>query len=420
MYVHKEILNMKTDTIVAKVVLTMLLLALPASASDYTLGVYGNANEDDTINMQDVTYTELIILEYRDITELSDAKYDGKINMQDVTQIELVILGKEKELTVLDSDDRVVTVRKPVKRAVLLCTYVAEAVRVLEAQNEIAGVYSLINQDAVYFPELSKLPDVGFPADYEAILSLDPDMVIVFSKGAEHAKKLPGIAVVRLPVWKPDVFIEELVKLGYIFGRVDEAECYIYDFHDRYLDFIIEQTEGLSEDKLPNVYVGRSEDLYSSYGAKSGAQQMIDICGGKNILADLDAAGRVQIDPEDVVEKNPDVIIRYIKQTDAGYDYDEPSKIKILWEDTVNRPELAKVNAVTDGRVYVIDVGLNYGLDYPIAMAYWAKWIHPALFEDLDPSAIHQEFLTEFQGLDYDLNEHGVFVYHQEEHPDGK
>ena len=40
-----------------------------------------------------------------------------------------------------------------------------------------------------------------------------------------------------------------------------------------------------------------------------------------------------------------------------------------------------------------------------------AKWFHPELFEDLDPQAIHQEFLTEFQRLDYDLDERGVFVY---------
>ncbi len=40
-----------------------------------------------------------------------------------------------------------------------------------------------------------------------------------------------------------------------------------------------------------------------------------------------------------------------------------------------------------------------------------AKWFHPELFEDLDPQAIHQEYVTEFQGLDYDLSEHGVFVY---------
>ena len=70
-------------------------------SGDYTLPIFGNANEDDFINMQDVTYTELIILEYRDRTELSDAKHDGKINMQDVTQIELITLGKQKEIWIL-------------------------------------------------------------------------------------------------------------------------------------------------------------------------------------------------------------------------------------------------------------------------------------------------------------------------------
>ena len=81
---------------VAMGLMLMLTLALPAAASDYTLEIFGNANEDDTINMQDVTYTELIILEYRDRTDLADGKYDGKINMQDVTQIEHSIPWKRE------------------------------------------------------------------------------------------------------------------------------------------------------------------------------------------------------------------------------------------------------------------------------------------------------------------------------------
>ena len=146
---------------------------------------------------------------------------------------------------------------------------------------------------------------------------------------------------------------------------------------------------------------------------------MIDLCGGRNILADIDA-GNVKIDPEEIVTKNPDIIIRHLKATDAGLKYDDPSIIKALWEDTVNRPELADVNAVKNNRVYIIDSGLNYGLDYPIAMAYWAKWFHPDLFEDLDPMAIHQEYLTDFQGLDFDVSNHGIFVYHPELYPDGR
>ena len=51
---HKNlVMNMKTS-ILAGVIIILLLLTLPAAASDYTLGVFGNANEDDTVNMQDV------------------------------------------------------------------------------------------------------------------------------------------------------------------------------------------------------------------------------------------------------------------------------------------------------------------------------------------------------------------------------
>ncbi|MCD6145178.1 MAG: hypothetical protein J7J03_02090, partial [Methanosarcinales archaeon] len=117
---------MKTNIILAGIAMTLLLLALPSTASDYTLDVFGNANGDDTINMQDVTYTELIILEYRDRTDLADAKYDGGINILDVTQIELIILGREKELTLIDSADRTITVKKPVESTVVCFPHALE------------------------------------------------------------------------------------------------------------------------------------------------------------------------------------------------------------------------------------------------------------------------------------------------------
>ena len=134
----------------------MLLLVLPAAASDYMLGVFGNANEDDTINMQDVTYTELIILEYRDRTELSDAKYDDKINMQDVTQIELVILGGELELTIVDYVDRAVTIKKPIERMVVPAnSYPIEAIRMLGEKDKIVSINRNVKKRVVFFQRLA-------------------------------------------------------------------------------------------------------------------------------------------------------------------------------------------------------------------------------------------------------------------------
>jgi hypothetical protein len=57
-----------------------------ASEDDYVLGVYGNANEDDTIDMRDLTYVKLIFFGKKPETELADAKYDGKINPLDFIQ----------------------------------------------------------------------------------------------------------------------------------------------------------------------------------------------------------------------------------------------------------------------------------------------------------------------------------------------
>ena len=42
----------KVNIIFLGITMTMLLLALPAAASNYTLGIFGNANEDETSHIR--------------------------------------------------------------------------------------------------------------------------------------------------------------------------------------------------------------------------------------------------------------------------------------------------------------------------------------------------------------------------------
>jgi iron complex transport system substrate-binding protein len=44
-------------------------------------------------------------------------------------------------------------------------------------------------------------------------------------------------------------------------------------------------------------------------------------------------------------------------------------------------------------------------------MEYMAKIFHPELFAELDPVATHQEYLTRFMRIDFNLDESGVFFY---------
>jgi iron complex transport system substrate-binding protein len=89
-------------------------------------------------------------------------------------------------------------------------------------------------------------------------------------------------------------------------------------------------------------------------------------------------------------------------------------------EDITSRPEWSCLSAVKNEDIYAIHLDLSYGLSRPVAMIYLAKWLHPDLFEDLDPLAAHQELVDEYLGIDFDVYQQGVFVYHPKEHPDGR
>ena len=404
-----------------------------ASEDNYVLGVYGNANEDDTIDMRDLTYVKLIFFGKKPETELADAKYDGKINPLDFIQIKLIIVGKEKVITIVDEADRIVTIDMPVERIVSArFGYAAEVMRALGAKDKIVGVGKYLASMEIYFPELSKLPNVGAGSsmDYEMILSLNPDLVITTqSKPTGHAEKLPGIPVVAFNFYTQKKMNEEVKKLGYILRKKDEAKYFTDSFHKKYTNLIKTRTEGLSEEERPRVYVERHHKAYKTYAGtcKDGTgyvQQVIDMAGGRNIFADITVSGSsiFDVDPEEVVKRNPDIIIKYISAytKNAGYWMDDPSQAKATRDEIMSRPELANVNAVKNGRVYMINMGITAGPGYPIGNAYFGKWLQPELFEDLDTQAIHQEYLTEFQGLDFDVSKHGVFVYHPELYPDGR
>ena len=425
---------MKTSTLVG-ITMTMLLLALPAAASDYTLDIFGNANEDDTINMQDVTYTELIILEYRDKTELSDAKYDGKINMQDVTQIELTILGKEKELTVIDAMEHIVTVKKPLRSVIVFVPGQFETLRSLNAADTVVGMPQDKVWDPVFFPEMSELTSLGYKwdADIETILSLHPDAAILHTddrqlkvRGALE-KTDPNIALLTFACtntpleptrFPPDIssvysYPKEVRMLGYIFDKREEAEEFS-DWYEDILNSIKEEVDTIPEEDKPKVYYE-----FTKYSCRDHNYRVI-CAGGKNIFG----MGR-KFDPEAVIDRDPEIIVNLPMRIKGGYDKDadDITELRDVWGDFMNpddpeyRLELAKVSAVRNNRIYILanvfstaSSGAN-GARCFIEVAYMAKWFHPTLFEDLDPKAIHQEYLTRFQGLDIDLDEKGVFVY---------
>ena len=393
-----------------------------ASEDDYVLGVYGNANEDNNIDMRDLTYVKLIFFGKKPETELADAKYDGKINPLDFIQIKLIIVGKEKELTVIDCVDRIVTVKKPLRRIVVCKGAAIETMRSLKATDKIVGVTDSVIKNEVFFPEFSDYPSVGsgWSPDIEIIVALRPDAVII--SGGRRFMVKPTVDVLEsadIPVFcsllnRLEDYREEAVMFGYILNKEKEAAEFI-DFREKILTSVKEKGENIPEEKKPKVYFMPSfkDGVYYIYGMHAH----IAMTGGKDIFADQPGK-YMSVDTEAVMERDPDIIIRVAPSTagGCGVDADDTAELKALRDEIMSQPELQKVKAVKDEKVYIIANHLvsffgASGCRNFLQIAYQAKWFHPELFKDLDPKATHQEYLTRFQGLDIDLDEKGVFVY---------
>nr|CBH39907.1 putative ABC transporter, solute binding protein [uncultured archaeon] len=403
---EKEKMKIKIVMLIGLALCTMLLVS-PALASDTgTLEIYGNANEDDTIDMRDLTYVKLIFFGKKPETELADAKYDGKINPLDFIQIKLIIVGKEKELTFVDSSDRTVTVNKPLKTTVALTYPVAEAIKIVRADDKVVGVSSDIAKRKVFFPGLSKLPSAGEASspDVEKILELNPDIVCTgrllgVSDGLEE--QLPDtIALARWDMGRLEMMTNNVRKLGYIFDMEEEAELFC-EFYQEYIDDTIkERVDKIPDDDKQRVYVEHIKN-YNAFCTGSAGHEVCEAAGCINIAADLPRLSErpiVEVDKEWLVKQNPQVIVKTVlcKPGICGYDADNAAKMKELWEDFVNRPGWENMTAVNTDRAYLIDMDLVGSTANFVSAAYMAKWFYPELFADLDPQAVHQEYMTRF------------------------
>jgi len=318
--------------------------------------------------------------------------------------------------TIVCADGREMTAYKPIERIVVLSDPQADAIRVLGAEDCVIGVSSGIAAETVLLPVMCRKPVVGTSSkpDPEAILALKPNIVITYrtwNLGLPE-KIEPDVRVVRLDFTDPDNLTDDMRKLGYLLEKEAQAEEFI-KWHSGYMEVIKNRTELIPNTDKPRVYLELYPNIwrYKTFSKDSTGDRQCTIAGGINIARDL-FEGSPTLDPEWVLEQNPDVVIQVVtSKLPSGYDCDDPAGMKRILDDLTSRPELADVSAVKGERVHVVASDIRCGVQQVVSIAYFAKWLHPDIFEDMDPQAIQQEYLERFQRIDFNVSERGVFVY---------
>jgi iron complex transport system substrate-binding protein len=414
-----------------------LLIALGASVStlgagaDFTLGIFGNANMDDTIDEKDIAYVEGVIKGTNEATNLSDANYDGKIDAQDIEQINEILNESEKELILIDSAGRIVALKMPVERIIPLSSNAPEAIGLLSASDKIVGITQDVKDRNYDFPDLQDRQVIGKGSDpnYEMIGkvaqkggTIPQDIIVIafsykdYPYGAfgvdENLAPLKNISVIALDFYKQETLNEEVTQLGFILKNVEAAKKFI-DWHDQQLSKIDEAIRDLP---VPKVYLESNSKgglgALSTYGNGSGTDQLLKAAKGYNIIREN--VMYPKIDWEQVVSLDPDVIIKtdYLKSSDTKPGWTSaPSADAVTLEairnDILSRPGANNISAVKSGRVYILRAEILYGLSNLFGLSYMAKLIHPEA--SLNPEGANKEYRT-MSGL-ADYSDDREFVY---------
>lgn len=312
-------------------------------------------------------------------------------------------------ITITDNAGRNVTVTVPVQRIVSLNSGLTEMLCVLGAQGKIIG------RDATSTmpPSILSVPVVGensYQPNVEAILELKPDIIFADSMLAYNTVAMQQLEGAGIPIFisdptdpKPtprsnttvvDFTCNLLMKMAMIVGGEMRASEYI-QLAQYYNNLVKQRIASLPNEKRPKVMW----EWYAPYW--TFISPAIYHAGGINIAENMTVYAPV-MSPEFVVEQNPQVIIRMISS--PTHDLNDFVKI---WQEIMSRPELQNVDAIKKGRVYICDWKLRDGILAVVGYLYFAKWIQPTLFEDVDPAKVMAEIYQRFFGITVE----GTFVY---------
>lgn len=248
-------------------------------------------------------------------------------------------------VTIKDAIDNDVVIDAKPEKIVSLIPSNTEIVFSLGMGDTVVGVNDFDN----YPPEVAEIEKIGgMDFNVEKIISLKPNLVLAHASGVHNSKE--GLQQLRdagltVLVVNDAVSFEEvydsITMIGTATGEKEEAEKIIAGMKDKVEEFKAKAQEIKDEDKKSVfIEISPAPEIYAA-GSNTFMNEMLSFINAKNTVTE---EGWPKLDPEAVIEKNPDVII-----TTHGYYTENPV------EDVLKRDGWQDITAVKNKQVFNVD-----------------------------------------------------------------
>ena len=301
-------------------------------------------------------------------------------------------------ITVTDHHDNVVEVPTNAQRIAVcdilplpsvLCVFFDSAEKLvgIAPSSMSAAQNSLLSQ---LYPEILNAQTGymnGTDVNTEELMQLAPDVVFYSASNPSLGEKLTASGFCAVAVsankWQYNC-IETLNNwiglLSQIFPENDRAAlCRSYS-EDVYA-MVQERVKDIPDDERARAFFlfQYNDSTIMTSGQLFFGQWWADAIGAVNVANELTTDNSVTVNLEQVYDWNPDIIFM------TNFNTFQPDD---LYHNTVGTYDWSGIQAVQDGRVYKMPLGMyrSYtpGIDTPITLLWMAKTVYPALFEDID------------------------------------
>jgi len=209
-------------------------------------------------------------------------------------------------LQVSDDIGKKVSLDKPAQRIVSLAPHATELLFAAGAGEAVVGVVSYSD----YPPEAAQHPQVGDAQnlDVESIVTLQPDLVVAWKSG-NPTPQIAQLIRFGIPVFyseprRLEDIATSLERLGHLAGSDKPALAAAEQFRAETRRLV----ELYSHAAPVRVFYEIWHQPLMTVGGKHLISQLIRVCGGQNIFADLTELAAA-VDREAVLMADPEVII---------------------------------------------------------------------------------------------------------------
>lgn len=308
---------------------------------------------------------------------------------------------------ITDDVGRSVAVSVPLRRVVVFNRYTTEFIRAIGAMPAVVGVDFDGTRFPDYWPTVTRDMLAGngqSSVNYEAIVGMRADAVFMprnsdWKKAAQVLQPF-GIPVIVVTGW--DLLKHEwnVTLLGGLL-HCPERATRLNGFYRQWRDVLHSRLQGAPRRRVYFEEVGH----YKTVLQGSGWHDMIEAGGGTNVFGDVRLPGGVsprgnvqnfEVDPEEVQARKPEVIIKL--QPGQYLPHPRAFSADVLGK-LAARPGMHETPAGERRRIYHLSYYLASGCSKITGALQIAQWLHPERMAGIDPQAVMDTWLTEFQGV---------------------